>query len=190
MTTEESLKLIARIVGIIAIVAAVVGGVLWVRAHYISIGERNVQQKWDDAEAKRKADDAEAARQRDEAERRKEQTRQQEADRIANEQAEKQREQQARDQRTDATVRSLRATITDLNQQLDGLPAAGADSGSATVADGARTARELLGTCADRYVAVAKDADRFRDQISGLQSFVTNACQTGQPGPASAPTGN
>jgi hypothetical protein len=43
---------------------------------------------------------------------------------------------------------------------------------SASYANEARAARELLGACADEYRAVATDADRLRDQVTGLQQYV------------------
>lgn len=177
----------AKLAALGLIVALIVGVLSLVRSHYIGIGEANVQTKWDDANAKRAASDAEAARRRDAAERAKEQSNQQEAERIANDQAQKQREQAAREQRADATVRSLRATIAQLNQQRGELPASGASAGAATSPDDASVARELLGSCAERYSAVAAAADQLRDQVGGLQSFVKNVCDAGQANAPSQP---
>lgn len=93
------------------VVSAVVGALLYGRAHYIGVGEATARAECQQADDKRERDDAAAAREREASERTKEQTRQQEADRIANDQAQKEREQQARDQHAAATTRSLRATI-------------------------------------------------------------------------------
>jgi colicin import membrane protein len=161
-------------------VAAVVGALLYGRAYYIAVGEATARTECAQANDQRERQDAEADRQREAAERTKEQTRQQEADRIANDQAQKEREQDARNQRAAATTRSLRATIDELNRQLEGLSGLGADPERAALADGARVARELLGSCAERYREVAADADRYRDQVGGLQSFAKHACDAGQ----------
>ncbi|HEM9000727.1 DUF2514 family protein [Burkholderia cenocepacia] len=160
--------------------SVVVGVLLYGRAHYIGVGEATVQAQWRQADDKREREDAEAARKREAAERTKEQTRQQEADRIANEQAQKDRARDARDQRAAVTTRSLRATIDELNRQLEGLSGASADPERASLVNGTRVARELLGSCAERYREVAADADRYRDQVGGLQSFAKHACDAGQ----------
>lgn len=161
-------------------VAAVVGTLLYGRAHYIAIGEATAQAECQQANDKREREDAEAARKREAAERTKEQTRQQEADRIANEQAQKDRARDARDQRAAVTTRSLRATIDELNRQLEGLSGTSTDPERASLVNGTRVARELLGSCAERYREVAADADRYRDQVGGLQSFAKHACDAGQ----------
>lgn len=51
---------------------------------------------------------------------------------------------------------------------------------SAALADEARTARELLGACADEYRSVALEADGLRDQVSGLQTYIHNVVQPGE----------
>ncbi|WP_175716570.1 DUF2514 family protein [Burkholderia anthina] len=163
--------------------AAIIGGLLYGRAYYIAAGEANVRAQWKQADDNRMREDAEAARRRETTERTKEQARQQEADRIAHEQANKEREQQARDQRAAATTRSLHATIDELNRQLVGVSGAGADAARFVLADGTRVARELLGSCAERYRAMAADADGLRDQVDGLQSFVIHACNAGPANP-------
>lgn len=45
------------------------------------------------------------------------------------------------------------------------------DSRLATCFGETRTARELLGACAERYREVAESADGFRDQVTGFQEF-------------------
>ncbi|HDR9585229.1 TPA: DUF2514 family protein [Burkholderia stabilis] len=163
----------------------IVGALLYGRTHYIGVGEATVRAQWQQADDKRRREDAEAAARRETAERLKEHTRQQEADRIANDQAQKDHARDARDQRTAATARGLRATIDELNRQLDGMSGTGTDPERSALAHDARVARELLGSCADRYRAVAADADRYRDQVGGLQSFTQHACDAVQ---ADAPT--
>ncbi len=49
---------------------------------------------------------------------------------------------------------------------------------SAALADEARVARELLGACSQRYTSVAGDADELRDQVTGLQIFAKQVCQS------------
>jgi hypothetical protein len=51
---------------------------------------------------------------------------------------------------------------------------------SATYAREARTARELLGACAEEYRSVAEGADKLRDQVIGLQAFATDVCKAPQ----------
>ncbi|HDR9757557.1 TPA: DUF2514 family protein [Burkholderia cepacia ATCC 25416] len=161
-------------------VTAVVSALLYGRTHYIAVGAAAARAECQQADDKREREDAQAARKREADERTKEQTRQQEADRIANDQSQKEREQDARNQRAAATTRSLRATIDELNRHLEGLSGASTDPERASLVNGARVARELLGSCADRYRAVAADADRYRDQVGGLQSFIKHACDAGQ----------
>lgn len=65
-------------------------------------------------------------------------------------------------------VVGLRDEITRLNART-----APTDSVSLAYFNEARTARELLGACTKEYQSVAKDADGFRDQIIGLQDYIS-----------------
>ncbi|VFR54501.1 Exonuclease SbcC [plant metagenome] len=176
----------AKLVGGGAVALAIGLGLLYMRSHYIYVGEATVQARWDQAENKRKAAQAKLqadatmrAAQLEREEREKDQLKQQEAERVAHEQAERDRAQAARDKQSAATVRGLRATIARLNAELDRMPGADQDTERGALADGTRTARELFGSCAGRYSEVASDTDRYRDQVVGLQAFVNDVCQAG-----------
>ena len=64
--------------------------------------------------------------------------------------------------------RELRDQIAILNAR----PAA-PDTATAACFGEARTARKLLGSCAERYTGVAKEADRLSDQVRGLLDYTT-----------------
>lgn len=50
----------------------------------------------------------------------------------------------------------------------------------AAAVEEARTARELLGACSERYTELARQADELRDQVIGLQRFATDICHAGE----------
>lgn len=102
----------------------------------------------------------------------KEQSMRKQADRIIHEQTKKQTELAARAADTSAALDSLRNE----NERLNARPAP-TDPGAAAIAREARTARELLGACAERYTAVARDVEGLVDQVSGLQDFARNVCK-------------
>jgi hypothetical protein len=72
-------------------------------------------------------------------------------------------------------VGELRNTIAALNARE---PAG--DSGAPGAAHGAAEARELLGSCADEYRAVAADADALRNQVTGLQEYAVSVSRNGR----------
>lgn len=92
-------------------------------------------------------------------------------DRIAENAAKKQTVLAARVAAADIVVGRLRDEITRLNSRP-----APSDPATAAIAGEARTARELLGACAERYKAVARDTDELRDQVTGLQDFSITVC--------------
>lgn len=61
--------------------------------------------------------------------------------------------------------------------------AACADPAATGQPDAAATLGELFGHCADRYSAVAQEADRLKDQVTGFQAYVR---EMRPPGLASA----
>lgn len=93
-----------------------------------------------------------------------------EAQRIADELAVLQAATAARAAAAERTAHSLRDTIARLNGRpvpdAPGCPAVASYAGEAAVA------RELLGACATQYQGVAAEADRLRDQVTGLQGWV------------------
>lgn len=90
-------------------------------------------------------------------------------ERISNDATKKQAILVGRIAAADRSAGSLRDEIARLNAR--GAPA---DPVAAGYADEARTARELLGTCSREYRTVAEDADRLRDQVTGLQDYVNS----------------
>lgn len=102
----------------------------------------------------------------------KEQTMRDNADRIANEQAKKESELAARVARAESSANSLRDDIARLNAGQTP-----ADPATAALVGQARTARKLLGACADEYRSVATGADQLRLQVIGLQAFVADVCR-------------
>lgn len=93
------------------------------------------------------------------------------ADRIAHED---QTKAQAAQHAADAAARAA-DSLHDGIASLDAGPAP-TDPTTAHHAEQARTARELLATCADRYTGVAADADRLAIQVTGLQAFARDVC--------------
>ncbi|MBF9263578.1 DUF2514 domain-containing protein [Paracidovorax cattleyae] len=165
------------------ICGALVGVEAW-QSHLIAKGDARgaarVQAAWrietarrDKADADAAADAAHNQAEQERIARAAEQSKQQEVERVARDQA--QREGALRQSLALATSRnrSLLDTIATLNArdavQLSGTAT---DAGSAALADAARTARELLGQCSSRYTAVAANADRLANQVKGLQDFV------------------
>lgn len=92
-------------------------------------------------------------------------------ERIANEADRKQANQAARAAAAERTAGKLRDEIARLNAR-----AAPAGSEAAAYAGEASVARELLGSCSERYRAMAQEADRIRDQVIGLQDYVKSVC--------------
>lgn len=148
---------------------------LWISlslALLIAAGAMRVQRDNARAElAETRAQVAQATQQAEAQARALETAKRQQADRIAHEnQTKAQAAQHAADAAAHAAD-SLRDGIT----ALDASPAP-ADPGAAHHAEQARTARELLATCADRYTGVAADADRLAIQVTGLQAFARDVC--------------
>lgn len=70
------------------------------------------------------------------------------------------------------TVASLRDTVARLNARP-----APSNPEAAGYAGEARIARELLGACANEYQGLAAEADGLRDQVTGLQQWVSHVTQ-------------
>lgn len=165
-------------IAIIAAVLAIAGaGVLMVRANWMAEGGAKVQQRWD---AQVSADRAAAAENALELQRiaRRDETRRQEAnERIARELKTRNAGLVQRARTADARNRELLDTIDALNARDLAMPSASADASSGSGPDGAAiAARNLLGQCSSRYVAVAADAARYASQVIGLQQYAT-LCQ-------------
>lgn len=165
-----------RVIVAIVVTALLALGVRGWNAHLIAQGDERgaarVLAEWDAWMAKNAAI---AERQRADAERTaraKETAKQQEAERIARDQAQREASRRAAVDSLNARNRSLLGSIAALNARLADLSGAATDPRLAAVAREAATARELLGSCSVRYAAVAADADGLRDQVNGLLDFV------------------
>ena len=74
--------------------------------------------------------------------------------------------------RAERAVVGLRDEVARLNSR-----AAPGDAQAAGFAHEARVARELLGSCAKEYGSLAATADGLRDQVTGLQQWVSHVTQ-------------
>lgn len=101
------------------------------------------------------------------------------AERTAHEQAQREKATLARAAAAERAVRELRDEVAALNARP--VPE---DPGAAALAGEARTARDLLGRCADAYRRVDGRAQALGDQVTGLQDFVATSCRAGQGAPA------
>lgn len=104
-----------------------------------------------------------------------EQKLQRESERISNEAT-------IRERKLAATVTASRTAANSLRDEIARLNArpVSADPGIAAIAVEAASAREQLGKCAEEYRAVAQGADELRDQLIGLQDWVSQVCQQAQ----------
>lgn len=140
-----------------AVIAALLllSGVFYVRMNKAVTGLATY--KLEVAENTRKAE-AEA--------RRKEREMQENADQIARDMQKREAEQAARASSSRATIGKLRNEIARLNARP--MPQ---NPELASCFREASTARELLGTCAERYRELAEEADGIRIQLTGFQEF-------------------
>lgn len=109
---------------------------------------------------------AENTRRAEAAARRKEKELQEHADKIA-------KDLQARQAEHAATVANSRVVTNSLRNEITRLNARPVPTNPelATCFREASTARELLGTCAERYRELAEEADGIRIQLTGFQEF-------------------
>lgn len=149
-----------------ALVAAAAFGVQQLRSHWIGLGEAQVQARWDAERALA----AEAAASQAADQNRDDLARFRAAERTADEQSHLAQSREARLAAARAESERLRHALEQSSEHAAaGLPEAGGAS-AAALAGNAATARELLGRCQARYLAVAAGADELRDQVAGLQA--------------------
>lgn len=116
-----------------------------------------------------KAEVADNTRKAEEAARKREQELQANVNKVAQQAQKRQQELAARVTATDSAAVSLRDEIARLNARpVPDNPGAAAYAHEATVA------RELLGQCAERYKAVATNAEGLTDQVTGLQEYANS----------------
>ena len=104
--------------------------------------------------------------------------RQRHAEKVVHEQTQREAASQAAANSAAASLRSLRAELARLKARSNPYP--NGDAGLAACAGEAATAREVFGESAEAYVELAAEADQLRDQVAGLQQFVTRVCHAGQ----------
>lgn len=176
----------------IALWAALVLGLVWALntwqqkliARGDSAGAARVKAEWtaaDKARLQREKDaQAKAAADRlvaEQKERAKEHARQQTAERIADETAQREKALRTDVARADARNRSLLHTIDQLNQRQPtpggaDMPGTSPPAQAAACFGEAAAARQLLGRCSERYAGVAADAEQLRIQVIGLQDWI------------------
>jgi hypothetical protein len=164
-----------------AIAAAVVAAGVALRAHWVGLGEANVQGRWD-AQTRT---DLEASAQLQRQANADLLIRMKNSERNADEQARMAALRDARDAAAATERGRLLATIATLNRRQ--LPATCDAACVAALAREAAAGRELLGSCATRYQSVAAAADGLRDQVTGLQADAANVCRAPQPAADSTP---
>lgn len=160
-----------------ALVAIAAGVNAW-QQHLLAQGDTQgaarVQQAWDAQETARSGATA-----RDNA------AKFRNAERLADEDAQREAERVARDAAVATAVRSLRAEVARLNRRPHPYPVT--DAGLAACAGEATTARELFFEGASAYQELAAAADGLSSQVTGLQSFASNVCRAGQTGTEGGP---
>lgn len=160
-----------RLALIAAVLAALAAGAAAVRSHLIDVGEQRVQTRWDAQKAVDQAKTLELERERSAEQLIKFRN----AERISDEQTKLEAARLRRIANGDAVADSLRNTIDRLNRR-DVSTAAG-DPRSVALAEEAATARQLFGSCTERYRGLAAQADGLRDQVSGLQDDALLVCR-------------
>ena len=93
-------------------------------------------------------------------------------------------EQDRRATRTAVRLAAAERSAAGLRDEIQRLNARPVPTGaeSAALALEARTARDLLGRCAEAYRRVDGRAQSLGDQVTGLQDFAATACKAGQGG--------
>lgn len=149
------------VVLLIAVLVALVGGY----GYGHKAGASGVQDKWNAERTQIAQANAKAER-----EAREEETRRgKEARRVIEESAVREAALRARAVGAERSVVSLRDEIARLNARP-----APEDPIAAGFAHEARVARELLGSCSKEYRVLAEEADGLRDQVIGLQDWVSH----------------
>lgn len=108
----------------------------------------------------------------EQAARKEEQRRVQEAQAVIDGATQREAASRARAVAAERAAVGLRDTIAMLNSRP-----APSNPEAAGYADEARRSRELLGTCSTEYTGVAAQADELRDQVTGLQDWVSHVVQ-------------
>lgn len=160
-----------RLALIAAVLAALAASAAAVRSHLIGVGEARVQAKWDAQKALDQAETLRLARESaaDQL------TKFRNAERITDDQDKREADTRQRIAAGDAVADRLRGTIEALNRR--DVSAAAGDPAVVALAESAATARQLFGSCTEKYRGLAENADRLRDQVSGLQADAMFVCR-------------
>lgn len=166
--TPATWLLVGKLVGAAALLGAATLGVRGLQEHYREQGRTEINAKW--AEAKRLDEKARAEKER--GERAKEQG-------MARKAEENARAQLKRDQGLQLGAAAVQRSADGLHGDIasvDGQSNARRNAGTCAAADAeaheAATARALLGTCSDRYRAMAQDAAGNAAQVNDLQDHL------------------
>jgi hypothetical protein len=170
---------LTRILAIAAASLAALGALAWgfvaFQNHYIAIGDQRgagrVQGKWD---AQKTVDQAASLRMQQEASA-EQLLKFRNAERNQDEQAKREVAYQRRIAAGSVLANSLQHTITRLDQR--DLSEGAGDARAGALAESATLARELLGNCTQRYRWMAGEADRLRDQVTGLLADAMYVCR-------------
>lgn len=167
-----------RLALVAAVVAALVATGATVRSHLIGQGDAQgtarVQTAWDKQKLVDQAESLRLERVRNADQLLKFRN----AERISDEQAKLEATRTRRIAAGDAVADSLRNTIDALNRR--DLSTAGGDPRSVALAEEAATARQLFGSCTERYRGLAEKTDGLRDQVTGLQDDALYVCRSAQ----------
>ena len=159
----------------LGLAAAVALGVRAIRAHDVSVGyaqgAARVQAEWD---GQKIVDQAASLRLRQDASA-EQLLKFRNAERNQDEQAKREAAYQRRIAAGSVLADSLQHTITRLDRR--DLSEGAGDARAGALAESATLARELFGSCTQRYRWVAGEADRLRDQVAGLQADAMYVCR-------------
>jgi hypothetical protein len=170
---------LTRILAIAAASLAALGALAWGFAafqnHYIAIGDQRgagrIQGKWD---AQKSVDQAASLRMQQEASA-EQLLKFRNAERNQDEQAKREVAYQRRIAAGSVLADSLQHTIDRLDRR--DLSEGAGDARAGALAQSATLARELFGSCTQRYRWMAGEADRLRDQVTGLQADAMFVCR-------------
>ena len=149
-------------------VAAVAITVLVIFAGGYHMGAKGVKADWEKQIAVQTQERLAA----EQSARKEEQRRAEESRRVVDELAQREAVSRARAVAAERTVNGLRDEVARLNARP-----APANPEAAGYAHEASAARDVLGNCAKEYSSLAAEADGLRDQVAGLQDWVSHVTQ-------------
>ena len=169
---SEAWLLVAKVVGVVAVVGLVLWGVRGCQEHYRDQGRAEVQKDWDDAKREDQRIAEKARGEKERTERAKEQKMAKAAERNNHVQVQRERTLHDRAVAAESERDGLLGTVAQRNADSAARRAEGTCAAAEREAYDAATARGLLGTCAGRYSAMAKAAGELAGQVMGLQDHI------------------